>query len=344
MQRGRAHVVRSPGADEAGNASQKTCMGDAPSAPPPIASMGESVAMMSPYAFCAASYPEAAVPTTRQTPSGLTPWRCCASTGDALPIASSTSRALIDSAAPPAAARPVALTGARTPSVHTSRPPSAVPSRTTPPCASKRARTAWISLSGRTPTLSTSSHQTSTAPDPSPDAAPGRPAKPQRIGLNSMPMASSTSADVSTPADTSSVSSLREMFQSCSRPRSSGARSSTLTRSPRSASAHAMKMPIVPPHTRTSYCGGAPSACGSSRTKAGAGPAAAAVGRSRIRAHAASRRQSASHDVPPPAPPVSRSLSFCITPYVRLCSGLATALIRGSASRPPLGRTRAPLP
>mmetsp|Transcript_47410 Transcript_47410/g.94598 ORF Transcript_47410/g.94598 Transcript_47410/m.94598 type:complete len:227 (+) Transcript_47410:1630-2310(+) len=174
-------------------------------------------------------------------------------------------------------------------------------SNTTPPEASKRARASATSRSGRTPTLSTSCSHTSLPPE-----------KPQRTGLNSMPITSSSSAVVRTPAATSSSTSFRLAFQSCSRPRSSPA-SSTPTRRPRTASAVARRMPMFPPHTTTSKAALSGGVSGSSKTtrRGGGTPR-------RSDAHASSSRNSPSQVLCPPAPPVCASTeSVCMSDGVR---------------------------
>ena len=187
-----------------------------------------------------------------QTPSGSCPPRTCATMGERCPMQSTTKR--VRSSPPPLVDRTAApgrtLTRSR-----------GVFSRTTPPAASKRARAHATRRSGRTPTLSTSLSHTSSTPG-----------KPHRTGLNSIPMTCSVaSSNERMPASTSSITSLREAFQSCSRPRNSPA-SSTATRSPRSTSAVASKMPMLPPHTTTSKSGVSAAAFGSSKTTArGAG-------------------------------------------------------------------------
>ena len=191
------------------------------------------------------SKPSAHEPTTTHTPSGSAPPRTWFTMGERCPMQSTTSRErtsaplLVWSTAAPGRMRMLA---------------SGVFSSTTPPAASKRARASEISRSGRTPTLRTSLSQTSSPPG-----------KPQRTGLNSMPMTSSASSSESTPASTSSITSLRDAFQSCGRPRS-GPASSTATLKPLSTSAVASKMPMLPPQTTRSYSGVSVAAFGSSNT------------------------------------------------------------------------------
>eukprot|EP00967_Tisochrysis_lutea_P015908 scaffold17914_cov31-Tisochrysis_lutea.AAC.2 len=199
-------------------------------------------------------------------------------------------------------------------------------SSTTPPLASNRAQAKATNLSGRTPTFSTSLSHTSSPPG-----------KPQRTGLNSMPMTSSTSSMESTPAFTSSITSFRDAFQSCSRPRSWPA-SRTATRSPRSASAVASRMPIFPPATTTSYSAVSGGASGSSKTTSRGG------GRlpERRLVQALSSCSSDSYVLWPPAPPVCasagmRDISVCVSP--------GSSLIRGCATRlPPRGTCSAAAP
>ena len=81
------YVVRSHGPLPAGNASQKYC-------PWYASSMSVVVKMRSALAFAAGSNPRAHDPTTRHTPSGFCPCRCCRTMGDPNPMQSTTSRAV----------------------------------------------------------------------------------------------------------------------------------------------------------------------------------------------------------------------------------------------------------
>mmetsp|Transcript_13287 Transcript_13287/g.21077 ORF Transcript_13287/g.21077 Transcript_13287/m.21077 type:complete len:209 (-) Transcript_13287:401-1027(-) len=188
--------------------------------------------------------------------------------GDAIPIQSRTSlvpTSLTISSPPlPSSVSTAALS-------YTVIPVVAANSSTVPPAARNRAAAASTSFTAETPKLSTSSMYTS---KPSGSSSPSL--NPARMGLNSMLMAASASSSERTPARTRPHSSSRAMFQSWFRPRS-GPRSTTATFSPASCSAQAWNTPRVPPATTTSYSVGPPPQASPrrSRTKTGAGPAAA---------------------------------------------------------------------
>mmetsp|Transcript_131089 Transcript_131089/g.407693 ORF Transcript_131089/g.407693 Transcript_131089/m.407693 type:complete len:266 (+) Transcript_131089:1037-1834(+) len=236
------------------------------------------------------SKPLAMVPTTMQMPNGRAVPRACREMGLWLPIASMMSLA-VNASSLPAAAPAAEARRTRAPSRWTSMPAAPMPSRTTPPAASKRWRARSTATEGRTPALRTPSSQTSCKRgSPEPDAPNSSPLKPHRTEpkctatmaegsserrtsrLAGLAIAPSKSSASMAPASTSSSISFMEMFHSWERP-ASLPRSRTQTRSPRRCSTEATKMPSVPPHTMTSNCGGAASGSDSatSCTNAGGG-------------------------------------------------------------------------
>mmetsp|Transcript_6247 Transcript_6247/g.23585 ORF Transcript_6247/g.23585 Transcript_6247/m.23585 type:complete len:339 (+) Transcript_6247:2345-3361(+) len=289
------YVVRSSGPLPAGNASQKYW-------PWKSGCMSVVVAIKSAERFCSESKPRAQDPTTRQTPSGFTPCRCCLTTGDPNPMQSTTRRAvtgltllfcfsfLFSSVSPNTGAGEISSS---VPFGCTTIPPSAARSITNPPLSSKFFLIHRNSKEGLTPQFRISWVTIGGA---------SLPKKKHLIGLNSVVMHSSTWSGVNTPKGTSAFNSGLDTFHSCSLP-FKRPRSTTTTFCPRCCSAVAIIIPSVPPHTATSKSHfDAGIASEDSVTNTGAGPASSPTFMFRIACQAWSARSSAARVVPPPAP------------------------------------------
>ena len=109
--------------------------------------------MRSAASFADSSNPRAQAPTTKHTPSGFWPHLACLTIGDAKPMQSTTSLAVIALGPSPSSFAPRGDVSSCVPFGRTEMPDIAVFSSTTPPFASKLPRTASNSRLGLTPVL-----------------------------------------------------------------------------------------------------------------------------------------------------------------------------------------------